>query len=93
MENKRRSKKKNLLTQDKELAELAYRLHINAFKLRETVTHVNITAAFRVQLLRRIQSDMNLARSLGKELSKPNEDAFLTLEIAEETAEAVGAFD
>ena len=90
---KTRSKKKNLLTKDVEIAELAYRLHFNASRLRETVTHINIPAAFRVQLLRRIQSDMDLAKSLGVELSAPNEEAFLDKDTAEKTAEYLGLFD
>lgn len=88
-----RSKRKNLLTQDKEIAEIAYRLHLNASRLRETITHINIPAAFRVQLMRRVQSDINLAKSLGKELTRPDENAFQTLEISEKTAESVGTFD
>ena len=90
---KTRSKKKNLLTKDVEIAELAYRLHLNASRLRETVTHINIPAAFRVQLLRRAQSDMKLAKSLGVELYMPNEEAFLDKDAAERTAEGFGLFD
>jgi hypothetical protein len=90
---KRRSKKRNLLTTDVELAELAYRLHTNAIRLRETLTHINIAASYRAQLLRRVQSDMESARSLGVELDQPNEDAFLTKESAESVAEELGLFE
>ena len=92
MENKR-SKKRNLLTQDVELAELAYRLHTNASRLRETATHINIPAAFRMQLFRRVQGDINLAKSLGIELINQNDEAFLTKESTEKAAEGLGLFD
>jgi hypothetical protein len=90
---KRRSKKRNYLTKDEELVELAYRLHFNAIKLRETVTHINITAEFRMRLLRGIQSDINLAKSLGVELSRPDENALLTIGDIEKKAEELGLFD
>jgi hypothetical protein len=91
MANKR-SKKRNKLTQDSELAELAYRLHVNASRLSQTATHINIPAEFRMQLLRRVQSYINLARSLGGELDQPNEDAFITKESTERIAEGLGLF-
>lgn len=91
MTNKR-SKKRNLLTKDVELAELAYRLHGNAHRLRETITFINIPAAFRAQLMRRVQADMNLARSLGVELSAPDEEAFWDKNAAERIAENLGLF-
>ena len=68
---KRRSKKRNYLTMDVELAELAYVLHGNANRLRATATHINITAAFRMQLLRMEQRMVKLSRSLGVELDEP----------------------
>lgn len=90
---KKRSKKRNQLTQDVELAELAYRLHINATRLRETATNINIPAAFRMQLLRRVQSDADLAKSLGIELERPEEGAFQTLACTEIVGEQLGLFD
>lgn len=92
MRNKR-SKKRNLLTLDAELTELAYQLHINASRLRKTVTHINIPAEFRMRLLRRVQSDMNLAKSLGLELSIPKVGVFSTKESTEMAAESLGLFD
>lgn len=89
---KKRSKKRNLLTLDAELVELAYQLHVNASHLWETVTHINIPAAFRIQLLRRVQSDMNLARSLGIELSSPDEEAFSSKESVQKAAKIFGLF-
>lgn len=89
---KKRSKKRNLLTLDAELVELAYQLHVNASHLRETVMHINIPASFRMQLLRRVQSDMNLARSLGIELSSPDEEAFSSKENVQKAAKMHGLF-
>ncbi|MBU3619907.1 hypothetical protein [Polynucleobacter sp. JS-Fieb-80-E5] len=92
MANKR-SKKRNLLTLDADLTELAYQLHVNASRLRETATHINIPAAFRMQLLRRVQSDMNLAKSLGLELSIPEVEVFSNKDSTEKAAESLGLFD
>jgi hypothetical protein len=89
---KRRSKKRNYLTMDVELAELAYVLHGNASRLRATVTHINITAAFRMQLLRMEQRMAKLARSLGIELEEPSQEAFVTKESAERVGEQLGLF-
>jgi hypothetical protein len=90
---KRRSKKRNYLTMDIELAELAYVLHGNANRLRSTATHINITAAFRMQLLRMEQRMVELARSLGIELDQPDQDAFLTKDCAERAGDQLGLFD
>ncbi|MBU3628911.1 hypothetical protein [Polynucleobacter sp. AP-Reno-20A-A9] len=89
---KRRSKKRNYLTMDVELAELAYVLHGNANRLRSTAAHINITAAFRMQLLRMEQRMAKLARSLGIELDQPNEDAFLSKECTEKLGDQLGLF-
>ena len=91
--SKRRSKKRNYLTMDVELAELAYVLHANANRLRGTATHINITAAFRMQLLRMEQRMVKVARSLGIELDEPNKDAFVTKESAEKIGDQLGLFD
>ena len=90
--SKRRSKKRNYLTMDVELAELAYVLHANANRLRATATHINITAAFRMQLLRIEQRMANIAKSLGAELDQPDRDAFLSKEAAERTGDQLGLF-
>ena len=90
---KRRSKKRNYLTLDVEFAELAYVLHGNANRLRTTATHINITATFRMQLLRMEQRMVELARSLGNELDQPDQDAFVTKECAERLGEQLGLFD
>ena len=90
---KRRSKKRNYLTMDVEFAELAYVLHGNANRLRSTAIHINITAAFRMQILRMEQRMVKLARSLGDELDQPNQDAFLTKESTERLGEQLGLFD
>ena len=90
---KRRSKKRNYLTMDVEFAELAYVLHGNANRLRSTATHINITAAFRMQLLRMEQRMVELARSLGNELDQPDQDAFMTKESTERVGDQLGLFD
>ena len=90
---KRRSKKRNYLTMDVELAELAYVLHGNANRLRATTTHINVTAAFRMQLLRMEQRMAKIARSLGVELDQPNQDAFATKESTEKIGDFLGLFD
>ncbi|MBU3557617.1 hypothetical protein ICN18_08240 [Polynucleobacter sp. Ross1-W9] len=90
---KRRSKKRNYLTLDVEFAELAYVLHGNANRLRTTATHINITAAFRMQLLRMEQRMVELARSLGNELDQPDQDAFMTKESTERIGDQLGLFD
>jgi hypothetical protein len=90
---KRRSKKRNYLTTDVELAELAYVLHGNANRLRGTATNINITAAFRMQLLRMEQRMAKLARSLGAELELPNQDVFATKESTEKIGMQIGLFE
>lgn len=91
MENKR-SKKRNQLTKDAELVELAYVLHVNARRLRDTVTAINIPAAYRVQLLRHVQWMLTEARNLGAEMSVPEENSFFSKEGVEEIAEKLGLF-
>jgi len=90
---KRRSKKRNYLTQDIELAELAYVLHGNANRLRATATQINITAAFRMQLLRLEQRMAAMARSLGAELAQPNPVAFVSKESTERLGDQLGLFE
>ena len=88
----KRSKKRNYLTMDVELAELAYVLHGNANRLRGTATHINITAAFRMQLLMMEQRMVKIARSLGVELDQPNQEAFLTKESTERIGDQLDLF-
>ena len=88
----KRTKKRNKLTQNSEIAELAYILHLGASKLRKTIMEINIPAAYRVKLSRRIFDWSNQARSLGLELSPPNEAAFLTLQSTEFECERLGLF-
>ena len=90
---KRRSKKRNYLTMDVELAELAYVLHGNANRLRGTATHINITAAFRMQLLRMEQRMVKIAKSLGVELDQPNQEAFMTKESTERIGGQLDLFE
>jgi integrase len=90
---KRRSKRRNFLTTDSEIAELAYACHINAKRLQLTATAINITAAFRMELLRLAQRHINVAIKLGYELDTPDPEVFITKESAEKFAEALGIFN
>jgi hypothetical protein len=87
-----RSKKRNLLTKDIEIVELAYVFHICAARLRETITQINVPAAYRLQVLRHVQWLIEQGKQLGVELSSPDADVFATKEKAEKTAERLGLF-
>lgn len=88
----KRTKKRNKLTQNAELAELAYQLHQGATRLRRTLMEINIPAAYREKLGRRIFDWVNQAQLLGAELIPPKEAAFLTLETTEAECERLGLF-
>ncbi len=90
---KKRSKKRNLLTTNAELAELAYAFHISAQRLRLTASKVNIPQAYRLQIAARIQWLLDQARSLGSELNSKDSKAFATKESTERIAEQLGVFD
>jgi hypothetical protein len=53
---------------------------------------INIPAAYREKLNRRIFDWVNQARLLGAELNPPNEDAFLSKETTEAECERLGLF-
>lgn len=89
---KRRSKKRNYLTNDKDLAELAYVLHVNADRLTTTATAINVPAEFRMRLLRQVQAARKLARSLSAELDKENDGVFETKKSTEQYCELIGLF-
>jgi len=90
---KRRSKKRNYLTNDKDLSHLAYVLHVNADRLTTTATAINIPAEFRMRLLRQVQAARKLARSLGAELEIADEDVFETKKSTEQFADNLGLFE
>jgi len=89
----KRTKKRNKLTTNAEIAELAYALHISANRLRLTISQINIPAAYRLQIARHVQWMIGQAKSLGDELIAPQPDAFLTKESTERIAEHLGVFD
>jgi hypothetical protein len=89
---KKRTKKRNLLTTNLELTELAYVLHLVANRLRTTITEINIPAAYRIQISRHVQWMIEQAQSLGIELNAPNEKAFMTKEGTEKIGEQLGLF-
>jgi hypothetical protein len=74
------------------LAELAYILHYGARRLRETITEINITAAYRIQIERHARWMTLQAQSLGNELDAPNPSAFTSKESAESICEQLGVF-
>lgn len=89
----KRTKKRNKLTTNAEIAELAYVLHISANRLRLTISQINLPAAYRLQIARHVQWMLNQAKSLGDELITPQPNAFLTKESTERIAEHLGVFD
>jgi len=88
----KRTKKRNKLTQNTEIAELAYALHLGASRLRMTLMEINIPAAYHKKLSRRIYDWVNQAQLLGLELAPPNEQAFLSKETTEAECERMGLF-
>ncbi|MBT8603060.1 hypothetical protein G6662_00520 [Polynucleobacter paneuropaeus] len=90
---KKRTKKRNKLTTNAEIAELAYVLHISASRLRLTISQINLPAAYRLQITRHVQWMLNQAKSLGEQLNAPQPNAFITKESTERIAEHLGVFD
>ena len=88
----KRTKKRNKLTQNAELAELAFQLHQGAARLRRTLMEINIPAAYREKLNRRVFDWVKQAQLLGAELNPSNEDAFLSIETTETQCEKLGVF-
>lgn len=89
----KRTKKRNKLTTNAEIAQLAYSLHISANRLRLTISQINMPAAYRLQIARHVQWMLNQAKSLGEELSAPQPNAFLTKEATERICEQLGVFE
>ncbi|MDH6299496.1 hypothetical protein [Polynucleobacter sphagniphilus] len=89
----KRTKKRNKLTTNAEIAELAYVLHISASRLRLTISQINLPAAYRLQITRHVQWMLNQAKSLGEQLNAPQPNAFITKESTERIAEHLGVFD
>jgi hypothetical protein len=89
----KRTKKRNKLTTNAELAALAYSLHIAANRLRETISTINIPAAYRIQIARHVHWMINQAQSLGVELQAKNPNAFLSKESSERICDQLGVFD
>jgi hypothetical protein len=88
----KRTKKRNKLTTNAEIAELAYALHLSANRLRLTISEINIPAAYRMQIARHVQWMISQAQSLGEELNAPQPNAFRTKESSERIAEQLGVF-
>lgn len=90
---KKRSKKRNILTTNNEITELAYVFHLSATRIRSTITSVNIPAAYREQISRKVQWLIEQAQSLGDELQPPTPAAFLTKDSTEQIADQLGLFN
>lgn len=90
---KKRSKKRNILTTNKEITELAYVFHLSAGRIRSTITSVNIPAAYREQISRKVQWLIDQAQSLGDELQPPTPSAFVTKDSTEKIADQLGLFN
>jgi hypothetical protein len=89
----KRTKKRNKLTTNAEITELAYSLHVAANRLRLTISSINIPASYRLQIARHVHWMLNQAKSLGEHLQGKNPQAFLTKESTEKIAEQLGLFD
>ena len=89
----KRTKKRNKLTTNAEVAELAYALHVAANRLRLTISMINIPAAYRIQIARHVQWMINQAQLLGNELQAKNPQAFMSKESTERICEQLGVFD
>ncbi len=90
---KKRTKKRNILTKNEEITELAYIFHLSASRIRTTITSVNIPAAYREQISRKVQWLIGQAQSLGHELQPPTPTAFLTKDSTEKIADQLGLFN
>lgn len=89
----KRTKKRNKLTTNVEITELAYAFHIVANRLRLTISSINIPASYRLQIARHVQWMISQAKSLGDELQGKNPQAFITKESTEKIADQLGLFD
>jgi hypothetical protein len=89
---KKRSKKRNYLTQDEELGSIAYDFHICVNRMRERVSRSNMPAAHRMQIFRHLEWFIKTAISYGSELNIPDENAFLSKASTERWAEMHGLF-
>ena len=90
---KKRTKKRNKLTTNSEIAELAYSLHLAANRLRLTISIINIPSAYCNQISRHVQWMINQAQSLGNASQAKNPQAFLSRESTERICEQLGVFD
>jgi hypothetical protein len=90
---KKRTKKRNILTKNEEITELAYIFHLSASRIRTTITSVNIPAAYREQISRKVHWLIDQAQSLGNELQPPTPNAFLTKDSTEKIADQLGLFN
>ena len=86
----KRTKKRNKLTPDVDLAALAYALHIAARHISKTLCEVNIPSAYRARLGRKAQSLMIEAQSLGDHLHVPQQNLFISKDATEKVCEQLG---
>jgi hypothetical protein len=83
----KRTKKRNKLTPDADLAVLAYALHVAARHISKTLCEVNIPSAYRAKLGRKAQSLTIEAQSLSDHLRIPQQSLFISKDSTEKVCE------
>ena len=89
----KRTKKRNKLTPDTDLAVLAYALHVAARHISRTLCEVNIPSAYRARLGRKVQSLIIEAQSLGEHLNQPQQNLFISKDSTEKFCVQLGLLD
>jgi len=89
----KRTKKRNKLTPDTDLAVLAYALHVAARHLSKTLCEINIPSAYRARLGRKAQSLIIEAQSLGDHLHVAQKNIFISKDVTEKICEQLGLLE
>ena len=89
----KRTKKRNKLTPDSDLAILAYALHVAARHISKTLCEVNIPSAYRARLGRKAQSLTIEAQSLCEHLKVPQQNLFISKDSTEKVCEQLGLLE
>ena len=89
----KRTKKRNKLTPDSDLAILAYALHVAARHISKTLCEVNIPSAYRAKHGRKAQSLIIEAQTLCEHLNPPQRNLFISKDSTEKFCVHLGLFD
>ena len=89
----KRTKKRNKLTPDSDIAILAYALHVVARPISKTLCEVNIPSAYRAKLGRKAQSLIIEAQSLSDHLRVPQQSLFISKDSTEKVCEQLGLLE